>query len=202
MRLWRVLRVVRICVAIASGIALVLVITTLRSIHLGIWMGWLVISLALLCILSTGSTLGCFSGGCKRPMERFLLAITIGFTVFCVVYVVSAQGTSKVETIKVSSDLLAFADKLREYRKLHGEYPAVLEAIADRDFAGRPCPLPTDPWDNPYLYRMPGHEWKDAFDIWSTGPNGENEHGQGDDIPSWRVLTVVLQDGRPSFMPR
>lgn len=44
---------------------------------------------------------------------------------------------------------------------------------------------PLDPWGNPYRYRYPGTQNVGAYDIWSVGPNGVDENGEGDDIPNW-----------------
>ena len=43
--------------------------------------------------------------------------------------------------------------------------------------------LPKDPWANPYIYRCPGQQNPNGFDLFSYGPDG-NEGG-GDDIDNW-----------------
>lgn len=35
-----------------------------------------------------------------------------------------------------------------------------------------------DPWQNPYMYESDGTTYR----IWSSGPNGQNENGGGDDV--------------------
>lgn len=44
-----------------------------------------------------------------------------------------------------------------------------------------------DPWSNPYEYRSPGEMNEDSFDIWSRGPDGEDNGGKegSDDIKNW-----------------
>jgi general secretion pathway protein G len=42
--------------------------------------------------------------------------------------------------------------------------------------------LPLDPWGNPYVYRFPGREKPQGYDLFSTGPDGR-ERG-GDDVTS------------------
>ena len=44
-----------------------------------------------------------------------------------------------------------------------------------------------DPWGNPYEYRMPGDVHEDGFDMWSRGPDGEDNDGKedSDDIKNW-----------------
>jgi general secretion pathway protein G len=45
----------------------------------------------------------------------------------------------------------------------------------------------TDPWGRPYNYEWPNRRVKHATKpaIWSNGPNGVNENGDGDDIRNW-----------------
>lgn len=42
---------------------------------------------------------------------------------------------------------------------------------------------PVDPWDHPYKIAAPGKHNTDSFDIWSTGPDGQD--GSADDIGNW-----------------
>ncbi len=40
-----------------------------------------------------------------------------------------------------------------------------------------------DPWEHPYVYRVPGKHNRTSFDVFSTGPDGKE--GGGDDICNW-----------------
>lgn len=44
-----------------------------------------------------------------------------------------------------------------------------------------------DPWGRPYEYRCPGEIHEDGFDLWSTGPDKEDNDGKegSDDIKNW-----------------
>ena len=42
--------------------------------------------------------------------------------------------------------------------------------------------LPKDPWGNEYVYRYPGQENPDGFDLYSLGPDGREGN---DDIGNW-----------------
>jgi general secretion pathway protein G len=42
---------------------------------------------------------------------------------------------------------------------------------------------PIDPWDNKYKLAAPGKHNPDSFDVWSTGPDGQD--GTADDIGNW-----------------
>lgn len=43
--------------------------------------------------------------------------------------------------------------------------------------------IPKDPWVNPYVYRYPGQQNTDGYDLHSYGPDGQN--GGEDDIDNW-----------------
>lgn len=44
-----------------------------------------------------------------------------------------------------------------------------------------------DPWGNPYEYRSPGDVNEDEFDLWSRGPDLEDNGGKegSDDVKNW-----------------
>lgn len=44
-----------------------------------------------------------------------------------------------------------------------------------------------DPWGKPFVYRSPGQFHKDGFDLWSCGPDREDNGGKegSDDIKNW-----------------
>ena len=84
---------------------------------------------------------------------------------------------------------------LTGYRMAVGNYPTTAEGLqalvtapsgkADRwsgpYIEGNKVPL--DPWGNPYQYAFPGTRNKDAYDLWSRGPDGQD--GTADDIGNW-----------------
>lgn len=45
-----------------------------------------------------------------------------------------------------------------------------------------------DPWGSPFEYRSPGEIHEDGYDLWSRGPDGEDDGGQegSDDVKNWR----------------
>jgi hypothetical protein len=61
----------------------------------------------------------------------------------------------------------------------NGRYPRTDTEPKDIDFKSN------DPWGNPYNYEFPSQARAGSYAIWSNGPNGENEEGEGDDINSW-----------------
>ena len=65
-------------------------------------------------------------------------------------------------------------------------------------------PVPTDQWGNEWGYRFPSaREDETQYDLWSWGPNGEDEEGDGDDITSWRKddLEGGFDDGSLPSIP-
>jgi general secretion pathway protein G len=43
--------------------------------------------------------------------------------------------------------------------------------------------IPLDPWDHEYKFAAPGKHNSESFDIWSSGPDGQD--GNEDDIGNW-----------------
>lgn len=74
---------------------------------------------------------------------------------------------------------------------------ALLTQPKDRD--GNPIEvpyldkIPTDAWNQPLNYRYPGTKQtvKTKPDVWSNGPNKQNEDGSGDDINNWTETTAA-----------
>lgn len=46
--------------------------------------------------------------------------------------------------------------------------------------------VPNDPWGHPYVYRFPGRNNANGFDLFSMGPDGREGN---DDIGNWAVNT-------------
>ncbi len=44
-----------------------------------------------------------------------------------------------------------------------------------------------DPWGKPYRYKCPGQFNEESYDLWSSGPDGEDSEGKAgsDDIKNW-----------------
>lgn len=84
---------------------------------------------------------------------------------------------------------------LFSYRGHMGDYPltqdglqALIQAPASKADRWRgpylePAKIPLDPWGEPYHYACPGTHNKDAYDLWSSGP--DHQSGTEDDIGNW-----------------
>ena len=46
--------------------------------------------------------------------------------------------------------------------------------------------VPKDPWHAPYVYRYPGRNNPDGYDLYSLGPDGQE--GGADDVTNWDEL--------------
>lgn len=102
-------------------------------------------------------------------------------------------GGAKTDTARMQIEELAGA--LDMYQLEVGRYPAqnvglqalVTQPTGEKRWNGpylRKSKVPTDPWGNNYIYRIPGQHG--AFDLYSLGADGQ-EGGEGEDaeIGSW-----------------
>lgn len=48
--------------------------------------------------------------------------------------------------------------------------------------------LPSDPWGNPYIYKSPGDNNPNSYDLYSYGPDGQE--GGGDDVDNWSSYQI------------
>lgn len=98
----------------------------------------------------------------------------------------------KIEQQFLESGLRA---QLMSYRLHLNTYPTTaqgLQALSEKpQDVGRSWRGPyvdrklVDSWGSAYQYRYPGEHNRSDPDIWSTGPNGIDEGGLGDDINNW-----------------
>ena len=91
------------------------------------------------------------------------------------------------------------ATQLDLYRLHMGTYPEELSGLTeppeDEDEAAKwggpyirdPEKL-KDPWHQELNYKFPGDaNGENMYDLWSSGPNKDNEDGGGDDIKNWKA---------------
>jgi general secretion pathway protein G len=107
----------------------------------------------------------------------------------------------KAEKNATKVQILAFQAALDKYRFDTRNYPATEQGLnvlfqkpaesEESSVNGWDGPymdkaeLPKDPWGNPYQYACPAERGSGEFDIWSYGPDGEDN--TEDDICSWTV---------------
>jgi len=91
------------------------------------------------------------------------------------------------------------AKALESYKWDMGKYPDTDEGIealmktkqeADDERYGGPYlenDVVLDPWSKPFNYRSPGQFHEDGYDLWSSGPDQNDDGGKegSDDIKNW-----------------
>jgi len=106
-------------------------------------------------------------------------------------------GTAKSTTAKAQIEMLGGA--LDQYRLDNGTYPSSDQGLAA--LMARPVtePMPTnwngpylrkevpnDPWGRPYIYRNPGENNTNGYDLLSYGADGKpGGEGEDADVTSW-----------------
>lgn len=70
--------------------------------------------------------------------------------------------------------------QVKMYKSDHKKYPSSLEDLVD-DYIDE---VPDDPWGGEYFYESPGSHANKKFEIWSAGPDEEED--TDDDITSWK----------------
>ena len=125
-------------------------------------------------------------------IELLVVVVIIGV----LASVVGPRLFGKTDQAKVSAarqQIDAFVLALENFQLDNGHYPTTeqgLKALTQKP-SGKPearnwrgpylkkKELPMDPWSNPYIYRSPGSENKEEFDLLSYGKDGR-EGGEGD----------------------
>jgi type II secretory pathway pseudopilin PulG len=99
-----------------------------------------------------------------------------------------APPTLYTNESKARQDLRGLSQVLEQFRADHGRYPTREEALyvlVDPSPGGRYFPSShgiTDPWGHIFIYRPPDPQQKGGPTFYSSGPNGIDEGGSGDDI--------------------
>lgn len=117
-----------------------------------------------------------------------IIAMILGGAIFAM------RGIGDAAKLRqVDSDFKSFQSALAMYKLNAGNFPTTqqgLAALKDKPTT-TPVPrrwvqvmskIPTDPWDQPYLYRFPGKKRANEYEMISKGPDGQE--GTDDDISS------------------
>ena len=123
-----------------------------------------------------------------------LLAIAM-ISLLAVIVVTNVDKTMTSSQTKITESFVngSLATPMMTFKLAVGRYPtteegldALLtapESVADKWKGPYVRNLPLDPWGNKYQYRYPAVKSKDGYDVWSMGPDGQNE--TEDDIGNW-----------------
>ena len=125
-----------------------------------------------------------------------LMIVLVILAILAGIIGVKFTGLSKNAKITAAkTQLSSFKQALDRYELDMGQYPtsadglsALIEKPADgqEDWKGpylSTNSLPKDQWDHAWVYRAPGQHFPDGYDLWSSGPDGEE--GGGDDLTNW-----------------
>jgi len=146
------------------------------------------------------------------PLRRTAPLGQAGMTLFEIMVVIVILGIpaglviprimdqpDKAKVVKAKMQMESLSTALKQYKIDNGVYPSTeqgLEALARKPSIGK-IPknypeggylqkVPSDPWDNAYIYISPGEHGD--FDIISRGADGEEGGEKADaDIKSWEL---------------
>jgi len=103
-------------------------------------------------------------------------------------------AADKADLRAAKAQIGMFASSINMYKFDCKQLPSSLEDLvqkpSDSKLADRwtepyldKTKVPQDPWDNDYKYTADGKHNEGSFDVWSTGPDGQD--GTDDDIGNW-----------------
>ena len=117
-----------------------------------------------------------------------IIAMILGGAIYSMKKIGNSAKLSQVE-----SDFKSFESALAMYKLNGGTFPVTqqgLKALVEKP-SSTPVPrrwvqimpkVPLDPWGAPYGYRFPGKKVASEFEIYSNGPDGQEN--SGDDLSS------------------
>ena len=127
-------------------------------------------------------------------MEVMLAIAMISLLAYLVVSNVDTLMTSSQTKVADSFVNGSLATPMMAFKLSTGRFPTTEEglqalqkapeALRDRWDGPYIRTLPNDPWGNPYQYRFPAQKSTDGYDVWSMGPDAQNE--TDDDIGNWK----------------
>lgn len=103
-----------------------------------------------------------------------------------------AQDKANIDAAKAQVGMFASSVDMFKFhcKKLPEKLDDLIKKPSDSTLAERwggpyldKTKVPVDPWDNEYKYSSNGKHNQGSFDIWSTGPDGND--GSDDDIGNW-----------------
>jgi general secretion pathway protein G len=120
------------------------------------------------------------------------LVLVLAFVVLCPRF---GRGV-KPKVLAAGVDISNICSALDNFSTDYGRFPTTVEGlqalmVQPAGLSGWKGPylekgVPLDPFGNAYVYRCPGDHNKKTFDLWSTGPSGQD--GGPDNIDNWTAL--------------
>jgi general secretion pathway protein G len=122
-----------------------------------------------------------------------LLLVLVILAVLAAIVVPKFTGrTEDAKNKAAKTGISMISSALNSYEVDNGKFPSTDEGLAAlitkpataTDWHGPYLDkTPLDPWDHPYVYRCPGTNNPNGFDLLSMGADGHE--GGGDDIDNW-----------------
>ncbi len=134
----------------------------------------------------------------RRPAGFTLIEVLLVLVILVVIGSIAAssfmgaQDRANIDAAKAQVGMFVSAIDLYRFNVKH--YPEdlkdLLEKPSDKTMADRwagpyltKSKLPIDPWDNEYKYSADGKHNSGKYDVWSMGPDGDDQND--DDIGNW-----------------
>lgn len=124
-------------------------------------------------------------------VEIMLVVAILGILAALVIPKIAGKS-EEARIMAASSDIKSgIKSALDSYNVDMGTYPSGLQDLIQAPHNAKnwhgpyfdPPQIPTDPWQNAYLYAFPGKHNGTSYDLWSAGPDGKS--GTADDIGNW-----------------
>ena len=143
----------------------------------------------------------------KRGFTLMELLVVITIIMILAGFVMGANQAARrrASVNKARAQIAAMDSALSMYEQDIGEYPktdnkGMIEALTDNPSDGSDWYGPyielkeedfdkdgnyIDPWGTPYKYVYPGEHNKLKYDLYSFGPNRQDDNGSKDDVKNW-----------------
>ena len=123
----------------------------------------------------------------RRTRQKWIwggvLALVAYVGLVVVIRGVAISGSTRHPKImSAQADIFAIGTQLRAYEVTNERFPTTAQGLVPLVQFKLLDKVPLDPWGNPYIYHCPGRNGADSFDLYSAGPNGQDDYGAGDDI--------------------
>ena len=135
---------------------------------------------------------------CRKKRKGFTLVEIM--VVLFIMMVIASMGVIGVRSYMVRANkneagifVRSLESPIETFHLEHRQYPESLEDLVTPpsyvDQAKGTWPYikmsaaKVDPWGSPYQYMVPGSHNPDSYDLWSMGPDGQND--TVDDIGNW-----------------
>ncbi|TAN36889.1 MAG: prepilin-type N-terminal cleavage/methylation domain-containing protein [Verrucomicrobia bacterium] len=132
-------------------------------------------------------------------LVELLAVITIIAMLAALVVGGASYAMRKASVARCHANMETIKNALADYQIEYGGYPpgnetALYNALCKgakvylKDTSVVMGSRLVDPWGGNYFYQAPGTHNADGYDLWSWGPNGQNDNGGGDDLSNWAAV--------------